>query len=314
MAAPAVDFKAVAAQDAAKTGVLPPNIFVRQINQESGFDPTAQSSAGAEGIAQIVPRYHPGVNPMDPVAALSYAANYMATLVKKYGGLAPALSVYNSGSPTAYKDPNFAHGQTYNYVRDILGGAPTATVAPTVSPTLAAAQPKVAPAVPNGQAAINALLGIAEGGSPVGLLTSLANAPALTATSTVAPSPVTSAPVAPQTGPKLGFKLTKVPTTVTTRPGIEVNQQILPQTLSIAKTFGVKVNSGYRSPAHNAAVGGAKDSDHLTGDAVDFTGTPAQMETLHAWAVQQGFPYVEPMDQAKNHVHISFLRKGGAPA
>lgn len=33
----------------------------------------------------------------------------------------------------------------------------------------------------------------------------------------------------------------------------------------------ISVNSGYRSPAVNRAVGGAKTSHHLTGHAVDFT-------------------------------------------
>ena len=31
------------------------------------------------------------------------------------------------------------------------------------------------------------------------------------------------------------------------------------------------INSGYRCPSHNKAVGGASDSRHLHGDAVDFT-------------------------------------------
>ena len=33
---------------------------------------------------------------------------------------------------------------------------------------------------------------------------------------------------------------------------------------------GVKVNSGYRSPESNAAVGGSKTSDHCKGQAADF--------------------------------------------
>lgn len=33
----------------------------------------------------------------------------------------------------------------------------------------------------------------------------------------------------------------------------------------------IKINSGYRSPEHNARVGGVKDSMHLTGKASDIT-------------------------------------------
>ena len=51
------------------------DIFVRQIDQESNFDPNAgPSPAGAEGIAQIVPHWHPGIDPWDPFASLTYAA------------------------------------------------------------------------------------------------------------------------------------------------------------------------------------------------------------------------------------------------
>lgn len=101
-----------------------PTYFLRQINQESGFNPNARSGAGAVGIAQIVPHWHPGVDPTDPVASLDYAANWMSQLLKQHGGSwAQALSVYNSGKPDAYRDPNFAGGQTYRYVRTILGNS-----------------------------------------------------------------------------------------------------------------------------------------------------------------------------------------------
>ena len=76
----------------------------------------------------------------------------------------------------------------------------------------------------------------------------------------------------------------------------------------IARKFGVKVSSGYRSPAHNAEVGGAPNSDHLSGNAVDFVGSSSALQALYAWALKQGFPYVEPLSQSKNHVHISFIR------
>jgi hypothetical protein len=99
--------------------------FVNQIKQESGFNPAAASGAGAQGIAQIVPKWHPDAPAAsDPYGQLDWAGKYMSSLVNQYGGSVPkALSVYNSGKPDAYLDPNFANGQTYNYVKDILGTA-----------------------------------------------------------------------------------------------------------------------------------------------------------------------------------------------
>lgn len=126
-------YRQFAIQQARRQGI-DPRIFVRQINQESGFNPTARSGAGAIGIAQIVPRWHPGVNVNDPYASLKYAAQYMAGLYHKYGSYEKALSVYNSGQPDKYQDPNFSGGQTYNYVKNIMGGitgqAPSAGVPP----------------------------------------------------------------------------------------------------------------------------------------------------------------------------------------
>src|SRR5262245_44198546 len=115
------NYRKIAAQAARRHGLG--NWFVRQIQQESGFRPDAKSYAGAQGIAQIVPKYHPDAPPMsDPVGQLNWAAKYMAGLVKKYGNAAQALSVYNSGQPDKYLDPNFSNGQKYNYVKKLLGG------------------------------------------------------------------------------------------------------------------------------------------------------------------------------------------------
>ena len=87
------------AYQAAINAGIDPNVFLRQINQESGFNPNAGSPAGAQGIAQIVPKYHPGVNTADPVASLNYAANLDKQLLTQYGGdYTKALSVaYNGG-------------------------------------------------------------------------------------------------------------------------------------------------------------------------------------------------------------------------
>jgi hypothetical protein len=105
-----------------------------------------------------------------------------------------------------------------------------------------------------------------------------------------------------------GFRLAPVPSSYATRGGIQLDAAVLPAAEQLAQRFGLRINSGYRSPQHNAAVGGAQHSDHLTGDAVDFTGSQQAMRALYRWA-QGRFPYVEPWGQAGgNHVHISLRR------
>lgn len=90
----------VAWNDAQQAGILPA-IFVKQINQESGFNPNATSPAGAEGIAQFMPATAAGlgIDPWNPAQALQAAANMMARSVQQYGGdYQKALAAYNAGS------------------------------------------------------------------------------------------------------------------------------------------------------------------------------------------------------------------------
>lgn len=80
--------------------------FVLQIRQESRFRPSIiygrqVSSAGAEGIAQIIRPLHPGVDPLNPEASLHYAARWMKQLIERYdGSRAKALAAYNAGPGT----------------------------------------------------------------------------------------------------------------------------------------------------------------------------------------------------------------------
>lgn len=92
-------YQSVARSAAAANGINPDR-FVRQIQQESGFNPNAVSPAGAIGIAQFMPGTAAGmgINPHDPVASLNAAARMMGNLNKQFGGdYNKALAAYNAG-------------------------------------------------------------------------------------------------------------------------------------------------------------------------------------------------------------------------
>lgn len=99
---PTSQYVAIARQDAINVGISP-DYFVRQINQESGFNPNAVSPAGAVGIAQFLPSTAAGlgINPWDPIQALRGGAQLMANYNRNYGGdYAKALAAYNGGPGT----------------------------------------------------------------------------------------------------------------------------------------------------------------------------------------------------------------------
>ena len=104
---------------------IDPELFVRQIQQESGFNPNARSRTGAAGIAQFMPGTAAayGVNVNDPYSSLDGAARHMRDLLKKYGGdYRKALAAYNAGAGNVdkYGDvPPFP--ETQKYVRNIYG-------------------------------------------------------------------------------------------------------------------------------------------------------------------------------------------------
>ncbi len=107
------------ARKAARKYGLDPTLFVRQINQESGFNPRALSPAGAEGIAQFMPATAAGmgVNPWDPTSALYGAARLMANLKKEFPGhYGQALGAYNAGAGAVKKAIREGHGRWYFYL------------------------------------------------------------------------------------------------------------------------------------------------------------------------------------------------------
>jgi hypothetical protein len=112
----------------ADTGV-PVALLRAQLWQESGLNPHARSGVGAMGIAQFMPTTWPswgkGGDPYDPADAIPAQARMMAALIKANGGdVNRALAAYNAGQGWVNRyggvpPVSFAHGQTYNYVRNI---------------------------------------------------------------------------------------------------------------------------------------------------------------------------------------------------
>jgi soluble lytic murein transglycosylase-like protein len=120
------------AWNAAVNAGIDPNLFERQINQESGYNPWAVSPAGAEGIAQFMPATASsmGVNPWDPTSALYGAAQLMAQNSNQFGGnYAMALAAYNAGPGAVQYAINaggnswyyYLPAETQNYVSVIMG-------------------------------------------------------------------------------------------------------------------------------------------------------------------------------------------------
>ena len=107
---------------------IDPDLFVRLINQESGFNPTVLSEKGALGLAQVMPDTAKkpgfGVKPildrLDPVESLRFGADYLQALLKRYDGdVAKALAAYNFGLGNVDKGRKYPE-ETRNYIAAIM--------------------------------------------------------------------------------------------------------------------------------------------------------------------------------------------------
>jgi len=132
---------------AARRNGVPMDLFERQIAQESGFNPKAfNAGSGATGIAQIIPRWHPGVDASNPTASLDYAAQWMADLYRLYGSWRKALAAYNWGPGNVAEWDGRRETlpeETRHYLDVILGdGWPE----PKVTPNVPNVTPVVTPA------------------------------------------------------------------------------------------------------------------------------------------------------------------------
>lgn len=112
---------------------LPRNLLARIAYRESRFRPDVingitVSRAGAVGIMQIVPKWHPDVNPYDPIESIEYAGRFMKYLIdQNHGNIALALASYNWGLANVRKNYDSDKGkfrrmpsETRDYVRVIM--------------------------------------------------------------------------------------------------------------------------------------------------------------------------------------------------
>lgn len=109
---------------------IPKDVLARQAYQESRFrddiiSGAVKSSAGAVGIMQIVPKWHPTVDPLSVSESIDYAARFLRDLKLQFGTWALALAAYNAGPGNVRKYGNTVppFPETQAYVRDILTGA-----------------------------------------------------------------------------------------------------------------------------------------------------------------------------------------------
>lgn len=72
----------------------------------------------------------------------------------------------------------------------------------------------------------------------------------------------------------------------------------------------ITVNSGYRSKAVNARVGGAASSQHMTGQAADIT-TGSKTENRKLFAILETMDYDQLIDEKDmSWIHVSYKVSG----
>ncbi|MGN7869019.1 Soluble lytic murein transglycosylase precursor [Paracoccus haematequi] len=113
------------ARAAARRYGIPEDLFLRLVQQESGWNPSARSHKGATGLAQLMPGTAAklGVNPHDPVQNLHGGARYLRMMYNQFGNWRLALAAYNAGPGAVQKYNGIPpYRETRNYVRIIAGG------------------------------------------------------------------------------------------------------------------------------------------------------------------------------------------------
>jgi soluble lytic murein transglycosylase-like protein len=108
----------------AKRNGIDPALLAGLIKQESGFNPHAGSSAGAQGLTQLMPGTARGLgvtNTFDPAQSIEGGARYLKQQLDRFGGdVARALAAYNAGPGAVQRYGGVPpYAETQNYVRRV---------------------------------------------------------------------------------------------------------------------------------------------------------------------------------------------------
>ena len=79
------------------------------------------------------------------------------------------------------------------------------------------------------------------------------------------------------------------------------------------KVGAIRVNSGYRTPAHNKQIGGATNSQHCRGEAADIFPLEKDIDNVFAMIIRE-FKYdqviLERNSRGSRWIHISYKIEG----
>jgi cell wall-associated NlpC family hydrolase len=105
---------------------VPAALLAGVAKTESGFDSSAVSPAGAQGLMQFMPATARGlgVDPTDPASSIDGAARYLSDLTEQFGSTDLALAAYNAGPGAVRRHGGIPpYPETQNYVRKVTSAA-----------------------------------------------------------------------------------------------------------------------------------------------------------------------------------------------
>jgi soluble lytic murein transglycosylase-like protein len=126
---------------AAQRHGIDPALLAGLVRQESNFDPTAGSPAGARGLTQLMPGTAAGLgvtDVTDPLQSLDGGARYLKQQLDAFGGdVTKALAAYNAGPGAVQRYGGVPpYAETQSYVQKVQAfaaayrGTPTSASAP----------------------------------------------------------------------------------------------------------------------------------------------------------------------------------------